>query len=101
MSFFKILSSFQSLASILCSFYADSDSVCSTSFRFVLFSRASLASSSSSNAGEVVKEILSDPFTVYSAKKYPGMTESSQLVKLLASQNINVPVRNDVRRGRE
>ncbi|KAI9597535.1 velvet factor-domain-containing protein [Syncephalis fuscata] len=48
--------------------------------------------------GNVVAEIDSDPFTVYSAKRFPGMTESTELSKAFARQGLKIPIRNDVRK---
>ncbi|RKP13600.1 velvet factor, partial [Piptocephalis cylindrospora] len=38
-------------------------------------------------------ECLSDPFTVYAAKKFPGMTDSTELTKCFARQGVKVMVR--------
>ncbi|EST09017.2 Velvet factor [Kalmanozyma brasiliensis GHG001] len=51
--------------------------------------------------GGVLAEALTEPFTIYSPRRFPGMTESTELAKLLAKQGIQVPLRNDVRRGRQ
>ncbi|KAM3579379.1 hypothetical protein VKS41_008238 [Umbelopsis sp. WA50703] len=45
----------------------------------------------------VIAQVFSDPFTVYSAKKFPGMTESTELSKAFARQGLKIPIRNDVR----
>ncbi|KAG2200187.1 hypothetical protein INT47_009825 [Mucor saturninus] len=45
----------------------------------------------------VITQVYSDPFTVYSAKKFPGMTESTELSKVFAKQGLKIPIRNDVR----
>jgi Velvet factor len=37
---------------------------------------------------------LSEPFLVYSAKKFSGMIESTELRRKLASQGIRIPVRH-------
>jgi hypothetical protein len=37
----------------------------------------------------------SDPFTVYSAKKFPGVIESTDLSKKFAEQGIKIPIRKD------
>jgi hypothetical protein len=37
---------------------------------------------------------MSDPFQVFSAKKFPGMIESTALSKKFASQGIRIPVRH-------
>lgn len=38
---------------------------------------------------------FSDPFTVYSAKKFPGVIESTVLSKCFAQQGIKIPIRKD------
>ncbi|KAJ4312706.1 hypothetical protein N0V94_007307 [Neodidymelliopsis sp. IMI 364377] len=38
---------------------------------------------------------FSDPFTVYSAKKFPGVIESTALSKCFAQQGIKIPIRKD------
>ncbi|RKP09101.1 velvet factor [Thamnocephalis sphaerospora] len=48
--------------------------------------------------GRVVAEIDSEPFTVFSAKRFPGMTESTPLSKTFARQGLKIPIRNDVRK---
>lgn len=56
---------------------------------------------SSSAGGQVLAEALTEPFTIYSPRRFPGMTESTELAKCLARQGIQVPVRNDIRRRQE
>ncbi|KAF7730726.1 hypothetical protein EC973_001675 [Apophysomyces ossiformis] len=46
---------------------------------------------------KVLAQVFSDPFTVYSAKKFPGMTESTELSKTFAKQGLKIPVRNATR----
>ncbi|CAO3655468.1 unnamed protein product [Mucor fragilis] len=46
---------------------------------------------------KIIAQVFSDPFTVYSAKKFPGMTESTELSKVFAKQGLKIPIRNDVR----
>ncbi|KAK9766076.1 hypothetical protein K7432_005100 [Basidiobolus ranarum] len=46
---------------------------------------------------DIIAQTFSDPFTVYSAKKFPGMTESTELSKAFARQGLKIPIRNDVR----
>ncbi|ORX93622.1 hypothetical protein K493DRAFT_374925 [Basidiobolus meristosporus CBS 931.73] len=43
---------------------------------------------------------FSEAFTVFSAKKFPGMTESTELSKAFAKQGLKIPIRNDVRSRR-
>lgn len=38
---------------------------------------------------------FSDVFTVYSAKKFPGVCESTPLSKSFASQGIKIPIRKE------
>ncbi|KAL1930429.1 hypothetical protein VTP01DRAFT_10591 [Rhizomucor pusillus] len=45
----------------------------------------------------IIAQVFSDSFTVYSAKKFPGMTESTELSKAFAKQGLKIPIRNDVR----
>lgn len=44
---------------------------------------------------------FSDIFQVYSAKKFPGVIESTQLSKTFASQGIKIPIRKDVKLEKE
>ncbi|ORZ09893.1 velvet factor-domain-containing protein [Absidia repens] len=46
---------------------------------------------------KIIAQVFSDAFTVYSAKKFPGMTESTDLSKAFAKQGLKIPIRNDVR----
>ncbi|RUS18377.1 velvet factor-domain-containing protein [Endogone sp. FLAS-F59071] len=43
----------------------------------------------------VEAEVLSEVFMVFSAKKFPGMTESTELSKCFAKQGIKIPIRKD------
>ena len=43
----------------------------------------------------VLSTCFSDPFQVYSAKKFPGVIESTPLSKAFASQGIKIPIRKD------
>lgn len=54
-------------------------------------------SSQSLNNGTapVLASIFSDIFTVYSAKKFPGVIESTDLSKCFALQGIKIPIRKD------
>ena len=42
-------------------------------------------------------EVVSYPFQVYSAKKFPGLSESTQLSRCVAEQGCRVRIRRDVR----
>ena len=44
--------------------------------------------------------IFSDAFTVYPAKKFPGMTESSDLSITFARQGLKIPIRKETRTKR-
>ncbi|KAG0366282.1 hypothetical protein BGZ54_005582 [Gamsiella multidivaricata] len=50
-----------------------------------------------SQASTIIAEETSEPFTVFSAKKFPGMTESTELSKAFAKQGLKIPIRNDLR----
>ena len=43
----------------------------------------------------VMAQTFSEPFCVYSAKKFPGVCESTPLSKAFAQQGIKIPVRKD------
>jgi hypothetical protein len=43
----------------------------------------------------ILATAFSDPFTVYSAKKFPGVIESTPLSKCFAQQGIKIPIRKD------
>ncbi|KAK4978416.1 hypothetical protein LTR66_010597 [Elasticomyces elasticus] len=43
----------------------------------------------------VLATCFSDPFQVYSAKKFPGVIESTPLSKCFANQGIKIPIRKD------
>lgn len=43
----------------------------------------------------VLSTCFSEPFQVYSAKKFPGVIESTPLSKAFASQGIKIPIRKD------
>ncbi len=45
-------------------------------------------------------EVKSAPFTVYSAKKFPGLAESTALSRMVADQGCRVRIRRDVRMRR-
>jgi hypothetical protein len=44
----------------------------------------------------VLATCFSDVFQVFSAKKFPGVIESTPLSKAFASQGIKIPIRKDV-----
>ncbi|KAI9486159.1 MAG: velvet factor-domain-containing protein [Benjaminiella poitrasii] len=43
----------------------------------------------------VQDEVFSEPFCVYSAKKFPGLTGSTLLSKCFSKQGIKIPIRHD------
>ena len=45
-------------------------------------------------------EVKSQDFVVYSAKKFPGLTESTALSRTVAEQGCRVRIRRDVRMRR-
>lgn len=47
----------------------------------------------------VLASIFSDEFTVFSAKKFPGVIESTPISKCFATQGIKIPIRKDGPRG--
>ncbi|KAI8583456.1 hypothetical protein K450DRAFT_223765 [Umbelopsis ramanniana AG] len=48
-----------------------------------------------------LNSIDTDPFTVYPAKKFPGMEESTSLSRLFAEQGLKIRIRKDVRTRRK
>ncbi|PWY86922.1 hypothetical protein BO70DRAFT_287901 [Aspergillus heteromorphus CBS 117.55] len=47
----------------------------------------------------VLASVFSDPFQVYSAKKFPGVIESTSISKCFALQGIKIPIRKDGVKG--
>lgn len=47
----------------------------------------------------VLAAAYSDPFQVFSAKKFPGVIESTSLSKCFALQGIKIPIRKDGVKG--
>lgn len=47
----------------------------------------------------VLASVYSEPFQVFSAKKFPGVIESTSLSKCFASQGIKIPIRKDGKGG--
>ncbi|KAF8922838.1 hypothetical protein BGZ58_003726, partial [Dissophora ornata] len=45
----------------------------------------------------VTATVFSETFTIYSAKRFPGMTESTALSKCFAKQGIKIPIRKEPR----
>jgi len=48
---------------------------------------------------KVICTAMSEPFKVYSAKKFPGMCESTELSKKFAEQGIRIPVRHSAEKN--
>ena len=44
---------------------------------------------------QVLASCFSEPFMVYSAKKFPGVVESTDLSKVFAMQGIKIPIRKE------
>ncbi|KAJ3072912.1 hypothetical protein HK102_006144 [Quaeritorhiza haematococci] len=61
------------------------------------FSLIELGDMNTPVAAKMVVTVDSDPFTVYNAKEFPGMQESSDLTKRLATQGFRVPIRKQHR----
>lgn len=53
------------------------------------------------NSAPVLASCYSDVFQVFSAKKFPGVIESTNLSKCFATQGIKIPIRKDGVRGNE
>lgn len=47
------------------------------------------------NVTPILATAFSDVFTVWSAKKFPGVKESTQLSKCFAGQGVKIPIRKD------
>ena len=47
----------------------------------------------------ILAEAFSEPFTVWSAKKFPGVKESTPLSKHFAAQGVKIPIRKDNAKG--
>ena len=43
----------------------------------------------------ILATVFSDVFQVYSAKKFPGVIESTPLSRVFAGQGIKIPIRKD------
>ena len=54
-----------------------------------------------SGSAPVLASCFSAVFQVYSAKKFPGVIESTPLSKCFATQGIKIPIRKDGPRGNE
>ncbi|KAF9933245.1 hypothetical protein FBU30_006013 [Linnemannia zychae] len=66
-------------------------------FSLMRFGSFDFSSSEDGQSSMLVAEEISEPFQVFSAKKFPGMTESTELSKAFAKQGLKIPIRNDLR----
>ncbi|CAO3565085.1 unnamed protein product [Mortierella alpina] len=66
-------------------------------FSLMRFASFDFSNEGGSHASLLIAETTSQPFTVFSAKKFPGMTESTELSKAFAKQGLKIPIRNDLR----
>jgi len=53
------------------------------------------ANNTTAQLSAIHSEIFTDVFTVFQAKRFPGMIESTELSKCLARQGVRIPVRKD------
>ncbi|RAL66572.1 hypothetical protein DID88_006262 [Monilinia fructigena] len=74
---------------------ADIESVNESSMR-----KMSSAAAAAESSFDWRMELKSDQFTVYSAKKFPGLSESTDLSRTVAEQGCRVRIRRDVRMRR-
>ncbi len=80
-----------------------------TSLRFSFVNVGPMSTRTNGNTGSIGNEsgvvntgkapilagCFSDVFTVYSAKKFPGVCESTPLSKCFATQGIKIPIRKE------
>ena len=43
----------------------------------------------------ILASVFTEPFQVFSAKKFPGVKESTELSKKFANQGVKIPIRKD------
>lgn len=55
----------------------------------------------SKGTAPILAYVFTDKFQVYSAKKFPGVIESTPLSKCFASQGIKIPIRKDFKPDQE
>jgi hypothetical protein len=58
-------------------------------------SQNNIGSKVNTGRAPILASCFSDVFNVYSAKKFPGVCESTALSKVFASQGIKIPIRKD------
>jgi hypothetical protein len=56
---------------------------------------ANVVSIVNTGKAHILASCFSDVFTVFSAKKFPGVVESTPLSKMFATQGIKIPIRRD------
>jgi Velvet factor len=78
--------------SLFCSF---ANSVSSLKFSFVSVGSPSNPAEPNREKAPVLAICYSDVFQVFSAKKFPGVIESTSLSKCFATQGIKIPIRKD------
>ncbi len=66
-------------------------------FHFLDLSSRDGAGPISNKSAPIIASCFSEPFQVYSAKKFPGVIDSTPLSKCFASQGIKIPVRREQR----
>lgn len=66
---------------------------------FVNVGSPSSTQSLNNGTAPVLASTFSKVFQVFSAKKFPGVIESTQLSKCFATQGIKIPIRKDGPRG--
>jgi len=68
------------------------------SFLFSFTNRNRKTKNKSIRKASKIRDIIySDEFSVYPAKKFPGMTQSSQLSLWFSKQGLRIPVRREAR----
>ncbi|PWN93714.1 hypothetical protein FA10DRAFT_225146, partial [Acaromyces ingoldii] len=61
--------------------------------------RLGMGSGARTSVGKIVATVSSDAFKVYSPREFPGVAQSTDLAKCLANQGVQIPIRNEARRG--
>lgn len=70
-------------------------------FRLHMISDFDVGNTPETKPSRVMAECMSNVFKIYSPKDFPGMQKSSPLTRVLASQGIKIPVRNEIRKKRK
>jgi Velvet factor len=58
-------------------------------------SAVTAGASLNTSAAPVLASVFTRPFQVFSAKKFPGVIESTELSRTFAQQGIKIPIRKD------